>query len=398
MATVTNEASAGTSLAPLLDLNADTAPPIVPFRSAERYAFIDALRGLAVVLMVEQHLGIWLTAVHAVGGGLLPALMAFNALGGAAAPLFVLLAGVGIALGSRLSGLMLVRRGLALAVCAYLLNLACPSWFSPGSFYVLHLIACFWLLAPALRRLADAWLLVAFGCSLLLTVWVQTVLQTPPMLFNPRLRDTTLPLGALRLALAEGHFPLLPWLAFAILGIWTGRRIASKRTKSLYVLAGTLLAAFVMGRVPVLFLRPGELRRLPLRSLVNVTFYPPSVGFVLALSGAVVLLLALAGHWDPRGRFIHGWLVPLGRTSLTLLCVHVVLFREGSLAIGVHKRLDPVVTLGIIAAVLAGWALLARVWSRVDYRYSLEWWIRTAGGRAPARQGSPAQPSQDLPR
>lgn len=391
MATVTNEASVGTNLGPPLDPNGDTASPIVPFRpSADRFLFVDALRGLAVVLMVEQHLGIWLTALHKASGGLLPALMAFNALGGAAAPLFVLLAGVGTALGSHLPGLVLIRRGLALGLCGYLLNLACPSWFSLGSFYVLHLIACFWLLSPVLRRASDTGLLVTFTGLLLLTVAVQTALQTPPAMFNPRLRDTSLPFGALRLALAEGHFPLLPWLSFATLGIWTGRRIESGRTKSLYALAGMLLGAFVVLRLPTLFASAVELRRLPLRSLINVTFYPATVAFVLALSGVSVLLLAVATRWDGRGRLVRNWLVPLGRTSLTLLCVHVVGFREGSRALGLYQRLPPAGALGTIATVLVLWALLARAWARVDYRYSLEWWIRLAGGgrRRP----------QDLPR
>ena len=67
----------------------------------ERLLSIDALRGLAVFLMMEQHMGVWLWN----GGGgrslaKVPALVAFNALGGAAAPLFVTLAGVGLLLAS----------------------------------------------------------------------------------------------------------------------------------------------------------------------------------------------------------------------------------------------------------------------------------------------------------
>ena len=342
------------------------------------------LRGLAVVLMVEQHLGIWLTAVYKVRGGLLPLVMGINALGGAAAPLFVFLAGVSAALGTQLSGAAFVRRALALGLCGFLLNLACPSWFSPGSFYVLHLIACFWLLVPGLRRLRAGWLLALVALVLTLTLGIQTWLGTPPLLTNDRLRDTTLSCGVLRLAVAEGHFPLLPWLAFALLGSWAGRKVKSGALGQLFPAAAILLAAFVVLRLPRLLLRPRQLRQLPLRSLVDVSFYPASVAFVLLLAGICVLLLAVASRWDGRLRLVRPWLLPLGRTSLTLLCVHVVVFREGSRALGYFHKVEPAIVLLLIAAVLAGWALLARVWARADYRYSLEWWLRRAGGQARA--------------
>ena len=387
MTTVTNETSVETSPERLLDANTDTAPPIVPFRSsAERFAFIDALRGLAVVLMVQQHLGIWLTPLRQVRGGILPTLMAINALGGAAAPLFVLLAGVGVALGAQ-PGLSLVRRGLALGLCGYLLNLMTPSWFSPGSFYVLHLIACFWLLAPTLRRLQGSGLLVTFALLLLLSLAVQTWLKTPPNMGNVRLSDTTRPLGAVRLALAEGHFPLLPWLALATLGVWVGRRVRDGRTRSLYALAAVLLGVLVLLRLPVLFLRPALLRALPLRSLVSVSFYPASVAFMLALAGVCVLLVALGRRWDAQALALRNWLVPLGRTSLTLLCLHVVVFREGSLAVGAYHAVTPLAVPLVIAGVLAGWGVIARAWSRIDYRYSLEWWLRLAGGTSSRARG-----------
>jgi len=393
MASVTNEASAPASR-PLLDPKAHTTSRIVPFSaSAERFEYIDVLRGLAVVLMVEQHLGIWLTAVYRVRGGLLPLVMGINALGGAAAPLFVFLAGVSAALGTQLADSAFLRRGLALGLCGFLLNLACPSWFSPGSYYVLHLIACFWLLVPGLRRLSAGWLLVLFVVVLVLTLGVQTWLRTPPLLTNDRLRDTSLSFGVLRLALAEGHFPLLPWLAFALLGSWAGRKIKSGALGQLFPAAAILLTAFVVLRLPRLLLRPRQLRQLPLRSLVDVSFYPASVAFVLLLAGICLLLLALARHWDGHLRLVRPWLLPLGRTSLTLLCLHVVVFREGSRALGYFQRVEPIAVLLVIAAVLSGWALLARAWARADYRYSLEWWLRRAGGRARV-----AIPGQDLPR
>lgn len=394
MAAVTRSTSAPAQPEAPLNPNADTTAKVASFGpAAERLVYLDALRGLAVVLMVQQHLGIWLTAVHKVRGGLMPLVIALNSLGGAAAPLFVFLSGVGVSLGAHLSGPVFVRRAFALGICAYLLNLACPSWLSPGSFYVLHLIAAFWLVAPLLRRVDGRWLLGLFVLGLVLTVVVQTALETPPYLSNARLRNTSLPGGPLRLALAEGHFPLLPWLSFGILGIWAGRKIQSGQTSSLTKLGLVLLAAYVLLRLPRIVLSARDLRRLPWRSVVDFSFYPASVAFVLGLGGVCALLVILTARAGGAGRAsspsgqprVATWLADLGRTSLTLLVLHVVIFREGTAAVGLYQRIPPGLVLLLIALVLGGFALVSRAWGRAGYRYSLEWWVRRAGGRTNSR-------------
>ena len=64
---------------------------------SQRNLGMDALRGLAVLLMIEQHVGIWLWkgALPGESSWDYPFLLAFNALGGGAAPLFIALAGMG---------------------------------------------------------------------------------------------------------------------------------------------------------------------------------------------------------------------------------------------------------------------------------------------------------------
>jgi len=397
---VTEKASADGSPRALLSPNSDTVPPIVANQAEpERYWYLDALRGLAVVLMVEQHLGVWLTALHRLPPGLLRPVMGLNALGGAAAPLFIVLSGVGMALGSHLRSRALWQRALALAAVGYLLNLSCPVWLSPGSFYVLHLIAAFWFLAPAMRRLGDGWLLALFVLLLLSTALVQTWLETPPHLSIRRLADRSLPLW--QLALAEGHFPVLPWLALATLGLWAGRRLKENRLRSLYSLAGVLLVLFATTRLSGLWLGAREARRLPVRALVQFSFYPATVAFVLCLGGIALLLLALAaGHQQGRAAsepsptgLPTGLPIGLGRTSLTVLFVHVVLFCQGAALLGLERRVSPLLVACLLVGFLVAWELLARAWARVRYRYSLEWWIRRAGqlGRAVGRP-------QDLPR
>src|SRR5690606_3115656 len=107
---------------------------------------LDSLLGLAVLLMVGQHVGLWLWRGPRGTVDLddFPLLIGFNALGGGAAPLFVTLAGVGAALMAIRGGPGLdaqyVRRGLVLWSFGVVLNFLSPSWFSWGSWFVLHMM------------------------------------------------------------------------------------------------------------------------------------------------------------------------------------------------------------------------------------------------------------------
>ena len=99
-----------------------------------RLLSLDALRGVAVILMMEQHLGVWLWQVENPLRSALaqaPGYMAINGLGGLAAPTFITLAGAGTTMlvasrpGQPVDATLL-RRGLLLLGFGYLLNLLPP--------------------------------------------------------------------------------------------------------------------------------------------------------------------------------------------------------------------------------------------------------------------------------
>lgn len=359
-------------------------PSLVAPAAEGRFSAIDALRGVAVVLMVEQHLGIWLTSLRGVPWRALQFWMGLNQLGGAAAPLFCFLAGVGTALGAHHSGSVLVRRGALLLALGFALNLACPSWFTPGSFYILHLLGVWLFLSIGVRRLGPVSLALLVLLLLGGTVLAQTELATPARLDNPRMTDTSLPGGALRLALVEGHFPLLPWLAFCVLGVLLGRALQRPANESprargpFWIAFAVLLAGFLLCRLPTLLLGRTSLRQLPWRSITSLSFYPATTAFVLLLGALCALALGLFLRLPPRGAAART-LSDLGRTSLTLLVLHVVLFREVGERLGLLRQLSPLAALAVIALVLAVWALWTRRWSKNGFRYSLEWWLRRVG-------------------
>lgn len=360
-----------------------------------RLLSLDALRGVAVVLMMEQHMGVWLWDVEdplrsAIAQA--PGYMAINGLGGLAAPTFITLAGAGTSLlvasrpGQPVDATLL-RRGLALMGFGYLLNWSTPSWFSAGSWFVLHLMGFAIATAPLWRRLGNAALLALEGVLLLVTVAAQYWLQTPVLLENSRMRDLDLPGGALRLALAEGQFPVLPWLGVFLAGMVVGRWLLAEQHGRVLALARACLLIgltligldYAAGHVPAL----AGLRAEPWARLVHVrtSFYPASPGIVLLLQCGVLLMVGAAlgierrRELDPRG-----WLVNLGRASLTLLLVHVVLFREISRPLGAWQAFGRGTALAIIVAWIVLCALLSRAWQRSGYRFGAEWLLRRVGG------------------
>lgn len=348
---------------------------------------LDALRGLAVLLMIEQHVGIWLWRGPDVGEALgrYAALVAVNALGGMAAPLFIVLAGAGAGLyiTAGRPARTLVHRGLMLIGFGVVLNLLAPTWFSPASWFVLHILGLSLMLAAVWRRLATPTLLGIATAIMVATPIVQTWLATPIPMDNARMSDAGLSGGALRLALAEGHFPVLPWLALALAGFVVGRWLAVDRVRPVLWLAGVAVLVGAGGHV---LLRLGVVTTpVVARAFAVHVFYPASVTVVLLL-GATSLLLIAAVTAIERRRPIRTTqpLVTLGRASLTLLLLHVPLFRELTQVLGVYQTLSATATLVVVVLLLTAATMLSLWWRRHDYRYGAEWLLRRVGsGGAP---------------
>lgn len=366
-----------------------------PERSSRIYG-LDALRGIAVFLMIEQHVGIWLWDQPRLRFAELvkqyPLHFAFNALGGGAAPLFVTLAGVGSALfvaaNRPRTDSTLVRRGVTLMGFGLALNLLTPSWFSWGSWFVLHMMGFAMALAPVWRKMSTRTLLTLCIVVLAATVGVQEWLETPLKLDNARMRDVTMPGGPFRLALAESQFPILPWLTFYLAGFASGRWISDREPGHVAKLGGAFALAGALGLLVVqLGLVNGSVAIRALR--LAVPFFPASPTTVCLLLGGVLLLIA-AVFWIENRRSIsaNNPLVTLGRTSLTLLILHVWLFRELSRRVfisaerptGLWHGLEASTALAVIFAFVIVATIASRYWQRVGYRFGAEWLLRRVAG------------------
>lgn len=369
-----------------------SAPPSAT-KSGARIFGLDALRGLAVFLMIEQHLGVWLWEGPARGKTIMayPALLTFNALGGAAAPLFMVLAGLGSALFAekalakgREPDRVQFRRGLVVFGFGVLLNLLTPTWFSWCSWFVLHLMGVGMMLTPWLRRLPTSALLLAGALVLGATAPLQLALDTPARMVNDYMAARMDPVPAwapLRIMIAEGQFPIFPWMSMYLAGMCAGRWVANEERNKILLLG---LGALALGGalVGMRVLAHPEAGTLLWRiGRIPVPFFPASPALVLLLMGAVFLAVRGVLAWDERRPFRETSLpVTFGRASLTLLLLHVVLVREGAHASGHWQSLGASTALSVLLGFVVVAALASRFWQRVDYRFGAEWALRKLAG------------------
>jgi uncharacterized membrane protein len=355
--------------------------------SRKRLLGLDALRGIAVFLMIEQHLGVWLWRGPGPGRNMLqdyPGLFYFNALGGGAAPAFVTLAGIGASLLAskrEQPDKTLVLRGIVILGFGYLLSVLTPSWFTWQSWFVLHLMGLGMLVTPVLRRLPTP-VLLAFGLVILAaTGWVQATIGVPLRMDNPymagRAPNSPQDWTALRIAVAEGQFPILPWFSFYVAGLACGRFLAADKLGHIARLAGGVVALGLVGVMCSKLLPVAGASVLGRTTVLTVPFFPASPTLAALLLGIVLLGIAGMMAWDRwRPLSDNNLLVTLGRASLTLLIVHVWLFREATRPIRMWQALE----IGEAFAVLCGFLVIAALgswlWQRIDYRYGAEWLLR----------------------
>lgn len=273
-----------------------------------RRRYIDWMRGIAVLCMIEH---------HTFDAFLDPSLhgsawdRAFRFAGGIAAPGFLFLAGLSVALMLERRGgaWKAARRGLYLIAGAYLFRFqewALAFGGSPASDLLridvlncigvsLVAVAALWGLSPARARLPLS--AVAAAAMVLATPWVWR-----------------LDLGASHLAsyLAgqppRALFPLFPWMAHALCGAALGVALARWPQHEGAMLGGLALAAVAVW----LLVWPEPWR-------------DSSPGMFLLRDTLILPLLALCWLLEKRTRAALGPLLKLGQHSLIVYWVHVEL-------------------------------------------------------------------------
>jgi uncharacterized membrane protein len=309
-----------------------------------------------------------------------------GALGGLSAPIFVTLSGVGaslLATRRNRPDLLLVTRGGMIIGFGYLLNLLTPHWFSPGSWYVLHIIGAALIAAPLLRRLPDTGLVLLLFSVLTVTGMLQNYLETPLRLYNRHMAAPVGATGVARYALAEGFFPIFPWIAFFMTGLLVGRWLKENRLEKAWRLSVWFL--LIMAALAVTYcIGPDFSRCEPLVRYfrLQLSFFAALTPLSLFLMAVSLLLLIAFLRIDQKYGFGQSHvLVCLGRVSLTFLMVHIAVIRESAIYFGFWQTLPEICTLFATLTILVCFALIAKVWQKYQYKFGFEWLLRKISDR-----------------
>lgn len=311
---------------------------------------LDFWRGMAVVWMVNEHLLSWLWQGPSYEGFWgLAVVYTLAALGGLAAPMFLALSAHAQALAVH-RGALQVKRGLLLMVLAMGLNWAVPVWFSPLSWYVLHLLALVLILFPLWQRLSIPMLWGLGALILVVAPWLRGPVQGHWS--NVQMNGWDLWVhGSLaqvwELILWSGFFPVFPWLGFWLCSLAHARMGGSGAWQRCLGLGALGACLWLLGAM-------GVVQPWALWTETRSVFYPLSLPLALMLWALIHTLLALPlgpGLW-PK---IYGALVDLGRMSLSLFLVHIVLFRNGLPVLELYRSCTAWTSVGLT------WTLLALV-------------------------------------
>ena len=347
----------------------------------------DLARALAVFGMVVVN---FKTVMSAEQGG--PAWLGglVGLLDGRAAATFVVLAGVGIALISRQSRTSqnrdqlaqdrhtLLKRALFLFVVGFLYT---PIW--PADilhFYGVYIAAAAYLLGTSTRRL---WTY----CAILVLAFVVMILT---MDYSHSWDWKTLtydglwtPLGMVRHLFFNGFHPVVPWLAFLLLGMAIGRHDMNDRSVRRRVFmwgAGVALAAEGVSWLLIRTISRGSgLEGQEVVALLGTGPMPPMPLYMLAGAGTASAVIAAAVALSKRYENA-AWLRPLvatGQLALTLYVGHVVLGMGMLEAIGRLEHQTLPFALLAAAVFCAAGVVFAHLWRSRFKRGPLEAIMRT---------------------
>ena len=310
-----------------------------------RRGYLDWLRGLAVLIMIEAHIVDSWTRLDQRES----AFYSFSViLGGFGAPLFLFLAGVAVALsaGSKwrrngnpaAASRAVARRGLEIFGLAFLFRLQAMivSW---GSWRSLLKVDVLNIMGPSIMAAAALWGAVRSNRARLVALGLATLsiaLLTPVVRAVGWLTVLPDPVeGYLRPRPGFTTFAVFPWSAFVFAGSVVGilldeaRTGSSERKVNLSLgVAGLALAAasYAASYLPSPYERSD--------------FWTSSPAFFLLRTGVLVASVAVAYLWCLRARTISSFspFEQMGRTSLFIYWIHIELI-YGLVVRPLHKSM-----------------------------------------------------------
>lgn len=325
---------------------------------ARRRGYLDWMRGVAVLIMIEAHIVDSWTGpsdrdAAAFGWALI--------LGGFGAPLFLFLAGVAVSMsaGSKArrtdrgsAARAVIRRGFEIYGLAFLFRVQAwiLGWSSPRALLKVDILN---IMGPSIAAAAALWGLPRTSRTRVLafaTTTAAIAFLTPSLRNAPFIVALPGPIEAyFRPVPGLTNFVFLPWAAFVFAGAALGVLIdlardpaQERRLNVLFGLGGGALAAgaFALSYLPTPF--------------GGSYFWTTSPAYFFLRVGLMTAAIAAAYAWEfrPGGREKWSPVQQLGRTSLFIYWIHVEMV-YGLISLPLHRAL----TLPQVAAAYAAFAL-----------------------------------------
>ncbi|PYR93292.1 MAG: hypothetical protein DMF84_09885 [Acidobacteria bacterium] len=358
-----------------------------------RRMYLDVLRGLAVLVMIEAHvIDSWTGAADRASAGFGWSLI----LGGFGAPLFLFLAGMTVALSAaskarklgddRAAASVVQRRGVEIFLLAFLFRL--QAFVLSGSpAYTLLKVDILNIMGPAIVATALLWGL-ASSARVRLVVFAMTTaaiaFATPIVRAFGWLALLPDPLeGYIRPVPGLTNFSIFPWAAFVPAGAVAGVLIDCARTAAQerrlnwrFAIAGASLAmaAYAASFLPTPYARSD--------------FWTSSPSFFFLRTGLMTFVIALAYAWEQRPGAARKWsgLRLLGQTSLFIYWIHVEMV-YGLISTPLHRSMTLAQAWGALALFCLFMLLLATLKVRVaNWWRGAGWAVAIRGHSAPGAQ------------
>jgi uncharacterized membrane protein len=353
-----------------------------------RRHYLDWLRGVAVLIMIEAHL------LDSWCGGPDRQTRAFGialVFGGIGGPLFLLLAGVAVSLSAAAklrrtenvstAAAAVVRRGLQIYALAFLFRIQAwiLGWSSPRALLKVDILN---IMGPSIAAAAALWgsvkslrgRLLAFAC---MTVGIAL---TTPIIRNAPIDPLPDAIEAYIRPVANlSNFVLFPSAGFVFAGAIAGLLIdATARSREARLNAWLFFGgAAVAGAAFAASYLPSPYPRS--------SFWTTSPCYFFVQAGLSTAAIGAAYAWQARPGGVERWspLRQLGRTSLFIYWIHVDML-YGLISVPLHKALT--LREGLVAFVLFSLFMLV---CSIAKDWVVAWWYAQ---RAPGGEQSPVSP------
>jgi uncharacterized membrane protein len=324
-----------------------------------RRGYLDWLRGVAVLIMIEAHIVDSWTADEFRGSTVFAAAIFVGGLG---APLFLFLAGLAVALsasakfrrtGDRVAASSAVfGRGLEIFGLAFLFRIQAWAlgWSSPLALLKVDILN---IMGPSIAAAGTLWGLAGSARARLLAfsgITLALTLLTPLIRYAP-IQSLPDPVEAyIRPVPYLSNFVFFPWGIFVLAGVIPGLLLDAtpalrERRMNAYLVAGGL--AVSLGSMAAVYIAS---------SYASSDFWSTSPSYFFFRAGLMTAGIGVAFAWEsrPGGRAKWSPLRQLGRSSLFVYWIHVELV-YGLISRPLHRSLtltEALIALSLFSALM----------------------------------------------